>query len=77
MNLSLHALHQIIIWALAATAYLCIGEAWVQTLEEHARRRVPHVKHAFMVVLWPLGYLRFVFVWWRTRLKALYGRLRP
>lgn len=63
---------------LAAIAYLCIGEAWVQARQEKTHKRVGRWQHALMVLGWPVYfYLWFAPRYWYAWAKRLYARLRP
>lgn len=61
---------------LVLMAYLCIGEAWVQSRIQTRHRRVGKWRHLLMLTCWPLAWMRFTFRWWWIRGKALYARLR-
>lgn len=67
---------------LVAIAYLCLGEAWVQSRQQATHKPVGWWRHALMVTGYPLAYMWWAARWWvrvpvRTAWKAVHGRLRP
>lgn len=67
---------------LVAIAYLCIGEAWVQSRQQATHKPVGRWRHPLMVTGWPVALVWWAAKWWwqvplHIAWKAVYARLRP